>query len=103
MNWVLINDADRFGVTVHYIDLGIDTGDIITQKTSPITDEDDYASLLERATHLCAETLYEALCLIEDGTHQEFRKIKFILLAFIVQEELKVMKLLIGIGLLESF
>jgi methionyl-tRNA formyltransferase len=68
LNWVLINDADRFGVTVHYIDLGIDTGDIITQKTSPILDEDDYASLLERATHLCAETLFDALCLIENDT-----------------------------------
>ena len=31
LNWVLINDEKEFGITVHYIDEGIDTGDIILQ------------------------------------------------------------------------
>ncbi|MDR1522244.1 MAG: hypothetical protein LBS28_05280 [Streptococcaceae bacterium] len=29
LNWVLINDEKEFGITVHYVDEGIDTGDII--------------------------------------------------------------------------
>jgi methionyl-tRNA formyltransferase len=29
LNWVLINDEKSFGVTVHYVDKGIDTGDIM--------------------------------------------------------------------------
>ena len=37
LNWVLINDEKDFGITVHYIDEGIDTGDIILQRTYPIT------------------------------------------------------------------
>ena len=46
LNWALINDEKEFGITVHYIDEGIDTGDIIIQKMSPITDDDSYQSLL---------------------------------------------------------
>lgn len=61
LNWALINDEKEFGVTVHYIDEGIDTGDIIRQKMSPITDQDDYATLLARAIKLCADQLFEAL------------------------------------------
>ena len=37
------------GITVHYIDEGIDTGDIIVQKSYPINDSDTYKSLLEKA------------------------------------------------------
>jgi len=67
LNWALINGEDRFGVTVHYVDPGIDTGDIIVQRFSPISDADTYATLLEAATRLCAEALYEAVTAIRDG------------------------------------
>ena len=64
INWALINDEKEFGITVHYVDQGIDTGDIILQKTFPITDEDDYNSLLQIAYNGCSETLNEALRLL---------------------------------------
>lgn len=67
LNWVLINDEDHFGVTVHYVDEGIDTGDIILQKSFPITDEDHYGSLLEVAYVECANILYDAVKLIKNG------------------------------------
>ena len=67
LNWALINGERRFGVTVHDIDEGIDTGDIIVQRFSDITLEDDYGSLLDKAVALCAETLFEALIQIEEG------------------------------------
>ena len=68
LNWALINDEKDFGITVHYMDTGIDTGDIILQKTYPISDNDNYASLLETAHIECASVLYEALCEIYSGT-----------------------------------
>lgn len=68
LNWALINDEKDFGITVHYMDSGIDTGDIILQKCYPISDDDDYASLLEVAHTQCAELLYEALCEIYNGS-----------------------------------
>jgi methionyl-tRNA formyltransferase len=61
LNWVLINDAPEFGITVHYVDSGIDTGDIITQKIFPISDDDDYSTLLEKAYIGCADALYLAI------------------------------------------
>ncbi|WP_425235162.1 methionyl-tRNA formyltransferase [Ulvibacterium sp.] len=67
LNWALINDEKEFGITVHYVDEGIDTGDIILQRTFPITDQDDYASLLEVAYVECANILYDALHLFKEG------------------------------------
>ncbi len=68
LNWVLINDEEDFGITVHYMDDGIDTGDIILQKKYLITDDDDYSTLLERAYSGCADVLYEAVKMIQNGT-----------------------------------
>lgn len=65
LNWVLINGESRFGVTVHHVDDGIDTGDIIVQKFANIGPDDTYADLLERAYPLCAEAIYEAVTLLE--------------------------------------
>ena len=41
LNWALINDEKEFGITVHYVDEGIDTGDIILQRSYPISDNDN--------------------------------------------------------------
>ncbi|WP_300369428.1 methionyl-tRNA formyltransferase [Hydrogenimonas sp.] len=67
LNWALINDEKEFGITVHYVDEGIDTGDIILQRVFPITDKDTYATLLERAYIECAEILYDAVALFKKG------------------------------------
>jgi methionyl-tRNA formyltransferase len=67
LNWVLINDSSSFGVTVHYVDEGIDTGDIILQRHYPIQDSDDYGTLLQKASVACSELLYQSLVMIHDG------------------------------------
>lgn len=67
LNWALINDEKEFGITVHYVDEGIDTGDILTQRLFPITDQDNYATLLERAYQGCAELLYETVKQLQAG------------------------------------
>jgi methionyl-tRNA formyltransferase len=75
LNWVLINDEKEFGITVHYIDDGIDTGDIILQKTYPITDQDTYLTLLEVAYKECASLLYESIKLIQEGKVEPFKQV----------------------------
>jgi methionyl-tRNA formyltransferase len=67
LNWALINDEKEFGITVHYVDEGIDTGDIIKQQCYPITEKDDYNSLLEIAHVECAAILYKAVKEIQEG------------------------------------
>jgi methionyl-tRNA formyltransferase len=66
LNWALINDEKEFGITVHFVDEGIDTGDIILQKLYTISDSDDYRTLLERSYHACADLLYDAIVLFKN-------------------------------------
>lgn len=69
LNWVLINGEKSFGITVHYIDEGIDTGDILNQATFPIKVNDTYGDLLEKATFECGKLLHHTLLTIRDNSH----------------------------------
>lgn len=68
LNWVLINGEKEFGITTHFVDEGIDTGDIILQRTYPIKDSDDYSTLLAKAYLECPEILYDSVKLIQRGS-----------------------------------
>ena len=70
LNWALINDEKEFGITVHYVDEGIDTGDIINQYCYVISDKDDYKSLLEISYLECAKILYDSIKEIQEGKSQ---------------------------------
>lgn len=70
LNWVLINDENEFGITVHFVNEGIDTGDIILQETYGITEKDNYNTLLEVSYEKCAELLYKALILIKENNYK---------------------------------
>ena len=74
LNWALINDESEFGITVHYVNEGIDTGDIIKQKNFPIKDSDSYNSLLKVAYDGCANLLYEAIKEIQLGTAKRIKQ-----------------------------
>jgi methionyl-tRNA formyltransferase len=70
LNWVLINDESEFGITVHFVDQGIDTGDIISQKVYSIDDNDNYGTLLNRAFKECANLLFETLQSFKNNSYQ---------------------------------
>lgn len=74
LNWAIINDESEFGITVHFMDEGIDTGDIILQKCFPITDSDNYESLLEIAYTECAQILYDAIKKIQNNTYKRINQ-----------------------------
>ncbi|MCY9853643.1 methionyl-tRNA formyltransferase [Vibrio mediterranei] len=61
LNWVLINGETEFGITVHQVDSGIDTGDILLQRLYPIELNDDYGTLLNKAITECGNILHDAL------------------------------------------
>jgi len=67
LNWALINDESEFGITVHFIDEGIDTGDIISQQMYPINDDDNYETLLHKSYFGCADVLYRTIRQFVDG------------------------------------
>jgi methionyl-tRNA formyltransferase len=74
LNWALINGESSFGITVHYVDEGIDTGDIIEQRLYPISLSDDYGSLLKRAINECANVLYSATLKIHTESVQRIKQ-----------------------------
>jgi methionyl-tRNA formyltransferase len=68
LTWAIINGEAEFGVTVHWVDLGIDTGDIVRQIKTPIRPTDTYATLLASAEELCGSTLVRAISDVYEGT-----------------------------------
>lgn len=51
VNWAIVNGETETGITIHFIDEGIDTGDIIVQKKVPILFEDSASTLHDRIYH----------------------------------------------------
>jgi methionyl-tRNA formyltransferase len=51
-NWAIISGETETGVTVHFIDRGIDTGDIILQERFPILEEDTAMTVRKRQDRL---------------------------------------------------
>lgn len=48
VNWAIINGEKEIGLTAHFVDGGIDTGDIVLQRSLPIGWTDTYGDVLRR-------------------------------------------------------
>jgi methionyl-tRNA formyltransferase len=57
----ILNGENETGVTIMKMDVGLDTGDILTQRTTPIHDEDNAATLHDRLAQLGAELLVQTI------------------------------------------
>lgn len=67
LNWAMINGEKYSGVTVHFIDEGIDTGDIILQEKIKI-DEDYYISdLLNKVKNIYPKIVLNAIRALESN------------------------------------
>ena len=67
LNWAIINGESEFGITAHFVDEGIDTGDIIEQVSIPIEEFDNYATVLQKAYATCPLVLYSAVKKVQTG------------------------------------
>lgn len=63
----IIDGEEKTGITIMQMDPGIDTGDILYQKETVITPQDDYETLHHRLMLLGGEAVTEALALLEAG------------------------------------
>jgi len=59
--WVLKYRESVTGITVHYVDAGIDTGDVILQESMQIRSNDNEITLLDRAIPIAGRLLVEAI------------------------------------------
>jgi len=67
INWAIINNEKEIGLTIHYVDEEIDTGDIILQRSLPIDWQDTYASVLVKVEDAFPELLSTAVKLIAEN------------------------------------
>jgi methionyl-tRNA formyltransferase len=68
IQYSIIDGEEETGITIMYMDVGIDTGDIILQEKLPISPQETGGSLFDKLKVLGAGLLLEALRGIEDGT-----------------------------------
>ena len=74
VNWAIINGEKETGVTIHYIDEGIDTGDIILQKIVPILYADNANTLHDKIYLETCELLTNVMQCITCGKHIKSKK-----------------------------
>jgi len=65
INWAIIKGEKITGVTIFFIDEGLDTGDIIVQKELEIAPEDDSITLEKKLIETGISLLFEAIKKIE--------------------------------------
>ncbi|PKN82257.1 MAG: methionyl-tRNA formyltransferase [Chloroflexi bacterium HGW-Chloroflexi-9] len=69
MNWAILSGATRTGLTVFWVDEGIDTGPVLLQREVEIGPDDTVGSLyFQRLYPLGVEALVEAVRLVREGT-----------------------------------
>lgn len=68
IQWSIIDGEQETGVTIMQMDVGLDTGDILTTKVVPIEDEDTGESLFDKLCVAGSELLIETIPQIEAGT-----------------------------------
>jgi methionyl-tRNA formyltransferase len=68
--WELYNGERSAGVTVHFVDQGLDTGPIVATGSVDIESRDTPATLIERRHVEGSHVLAEAVCLLRDGKAQ---------------------------------
>ncbi len=63
------------GITIMYMDVGMDDGDIISQSEIPILDSDNLESLHDKLSLLGAKLLLDTIPSILDGTNERIKQI----------------------------
>jgi methionyl-tRNA formyltransferase len=70
INWALINGETEIGLTSHFVDEGIDTGDIILQHTLPINWTDTYGDVLKRVIDHFPAFVYQTVERLTTGDYE---------------------------------
>lgn len=71
VQWALIKGELKTGVTMHYMDDGIDTGDIIAVSEVTIEESDTWVSLSEKLYNVSEELIRKTFDLLIDGRSVE--------------------------------
>lgn len=59
--WVIYNGDEETGVSIHFVEEGIDSGDIIVQKKFRVTKEDNFNSIVKKNYAIASDAMIEAI------------------------------------------
>lgn len=74
LNWAIIDGLKKMGVTLFYMDTGIDTGDVIAQRKFSIGQEDTVNDLLEKITRIAPRLVLKYFDMIVEGRAPRVRQ-----------------------------
>lgn len=68
IQWAVINGDEESGISIMYMEKGLDTGDVILQKSLKLAPDETAGTLHDRLGELAGPVLLEAMDMIENGT-----------------------------------
>ena len=68
IHWAILKGEEETGVTIMHMAAGLDTGDMILSKATPIDPDETVEQLHDRLAQMGAELLSEAVVRLADGT-----------------------------------
>ena len=74
IHWAIINGENKTGISIMYMDVKMDSGDIISQRETEILDTDKLESLYDRMSLIGRELLLDTLPSIIDGTNSRTKQ-----------------------------
>lgn len=74
IHWCLIKGEEKTGITIMYMDEGMDDGDIISQEEYIILDSDNVGSLHDKLSIMGADLLIKTLPSIINGTNKRIKQ-----------------------------
>jgi len=63
--WVALNGEKETGVSIHFVEEGIDSGDIIVQKKYKVKNRDNFNSIVKKNYTIAAKAMIEAINILE--------------------------------------
>ena len=70
----IMNGDDKTGITIMYMDVGMDTGDMISSSAIPIEEDDTLGTLSDKLSCLGAKLLEETLPSVISGTNRRVKQ-----------------------------
>ena len=65
--WVLYKGEKETGVSIHFVEEALDSGDIIVQEKYPVTEKDNFNTLVKKNYQLAPKAMLMAIDLLENG------------------------------------
>lgn len=89
INWALINGEKESGLTTFFLDKTVDTGEILLQESTPLTDDMTAGELHDRLSEMGADLVLKTVNGIADASLQPQKQIGHVTLAPKLTKELE--------------